>query len=120
MPTRPFSAIANARHTLAAPVANAGTFTVAYPAGTSQSTLTGSTDGQIALRSGESFRQAASGAGTVAFAFGASNITVTNNTGNALPAGEITLSFGAVDITGDYNLTTPRRVQNAANAGSWT
>lgn len=115
MPTRPFSAIANSRHTMAAAVANAGTFTVPYPAGTVQATLTGSTNGQLALKSGEVFKQAASGAGTVAFSFGASNITITNNTGVTLPANaEIHLSFGEIDINGSYNLTTPRKVQTTA------
>lgn len=113
MPTRPFSAIANLRHTLAAAVANAGTFTVPYPAGTVQATLTGSTNGQLALKSGEVFKQAASGAGTVDFTFGLTDITVTNNTGVALPAGDLTLSFGAIDINGSYNLTTPRAVQDS-------
>ena len=116
----PSSALANLKHTLAAAVANAGTFTTPYPAGFTQAMLNGSTLGQLALKSGETFPQAASGAGTVAFSFGASTITVTNNTGNALPAGDITLSFGAVDINGSYNLTTPRKVQLAANAASWT
>lgn len=107
----PFSAVAHLKHTLAATVANGATFTVAYPAGQTQTTLTGSTLGQLALKSGEVFPQAASGAGTVAFAFGASNITVTNNTGATLPATDVYLSFGAVDINGSYNLTTPRKVQ---------
>ena len=110
---KPFSAKANQKHTMAAAVANAGTFTVAYPAGTVQADLTGTTLGQLALKSGETFEQAASGAGTVAFAFGASNITVTNNTGQTLPAGDIFLSFGAIDINGSYNLTTPKKVQDS-------
>lgn len=106
----PFSATANAKTTLTATVANAGTFTVAYPAGFTQAMLTGTTLGQMALKSGEVFPQG-TGAGTVAFAFGASTITVTNNTGNTLPIGDVFLSFGAVDINGAYNLTTPRKVQ---------
>lgn len=111
---KPVSARANLEHTLAATVANAGTFTVAYPAGFTQAMLTGSTGGQLARESGETFLQAASGAGTVAFAFGAANITVTNNTGGALPVGKLFLSFGTVDIDGSYNLTWPKQVQDAA------
>lgn len=107
------SAIANLRHTTAANVANAATFTVPYPAGTTQATLTGSTGGQLALKGGESYKQG-TGAGTVTFAFGASDITVTNNTGNAIPAASLVyLSFGEVDINGSYNLTNPRKVQNS-------
>lgn len=110
------SAIANHKHTMAASVANAATFTVPYPAGTTQATLTGSTGGQLALKSGESYKQG-TGAGTVSFAFGAGNITVTNNTGVAIPAAaEIYLSFGEVDINGVYNLTNPKKVQDHVNA----
>lgn len=114
---KPFSAKANTTTTLAAAVANAGTFTVPYPAGFVQADLTGTTQGQMALASGETFLQAASGAGTVAMAFGATEITITNNTGVTIPAGtKIYLSFGAVDINGSYNLTWPLQVQTAALA----
>lgn len=110
------SAIANLEHTLAAAVANAATFTVPYPAGTTQAILTGSTGGQLVRESGETYLQG-TGAGTIALAFGASNITVTNNTGNALPAAaKLYLSFGEVDINGSYNLTNPKKVQDRVNA----
>lgn len=108
------SAIANTKAYLAAAVAPAGTLTVPYPAGQTQATLQTSTGGSAALSSGESFPQAASGAGTVLFAFGASNITVTNNSGAAWPAGaDLFLSFGQVDIRGGYNLTNPKKVQDS-------
>lgn len=108
---QPFSALANLRHLTTATVANAGTFTVPYPAGFNQAALTGTTLGQMALANGSAFPQG-TGAGTVAFAFGASEITVTNNTGISLPqATELFLSFGATDINGSYNVTTPRKVQ---------
>lgn len=108
------SARANTEHTLAAPVADEGTFTVAYPAGFTQAMLTGSTGGQLALESGETFLQGADPG--VTLAFGASNITVTNATGGAIPAGKVYLSFGEVDINGSYNLTWPKQVQEAALA----
>lgn len=106
---KPVSARANTKMTLAAPVANAATITVAYPAGFTQAMLTGSTGGQLALKSGETFTQAD---GKITIAFGASNITVTNATGGALPAGDIYLSFGSVDIDGSYNLTWPKQIQD--------
>ena len=113
---QPFSAIANLKYLNTAAVANAATFTIPYPTGQTQASLTGTTLGQMALASGEAFPQASSGAGAVAFAFGASNITVTNNTGITLPANaELFFSFGAVDINGSYNVTTPRKVQALAN-----
>lgn len=109
---QPFSAISNIEFTPAAAVANAGTFTVPYPTGQTQTSLNGTTLGQMAFASGDAFPQAASGNGTVAFSFGASNITVTNNTGVSIPAGtKLFLSFGGVDINGSYNVTTPRKVQ---------
>lgn len=109
---QPFSAVANLEYLTPTAIANAGTFTVPYPTGQTQTTLNGSTLGQLALASGDAFPQAASGNGTVAFSFGASNITVTNNTGVTIPANtKMFLSFGAVDINGSYNVTTPRKVQ---------
>lgn len=103
--------------TLATAVANAGTVTVPYPAGQTQDSLTGSTGGSVAVGDNDVFPQAASGAGTVAFAFGASNITITNNTGVTWPIGTvITAGFGRVDINGNYNLTWPKQVQDAALA----
>lgn len=107
------SALGNAKVTLGSAVANAGTFTVAYPAGTNQALLDGTTGGKVAVNDNDVYPQAPSGAGTFAFAFGASNITVTNNTGASLPAGtELILSFGRNDINGSYNLTYPKQVQD--------
>lgn len=102
------SAIGNTKTVLAAAVANAGTFTVPYPAGTTQAGLTGTVGGVMAYRTGEKILQ---GTGGIGIAFGASNITITNNTGAAIPAGEYFLSFGEVDINGSYNVTTPKKVQ---------
>lgn len=76
--------------TLGTAVANAGTVTVAYPAGTDQDTFTAplaSMTGSVAINNNDVFPQAASGAGTIALTYGESNITVTNNTGAAWPVG---------------------------------
>lgn len=111
------SAIANIKAMLAAAVAPAGTVTVPYPTGTTQASLTGTTGGSLALNNNDRFPQAASGAGTVAFAFGASNITITNNSGISWPVNsEIIVSFGLRDINGNYNLTDPRKIQDKVNA----
>lgn len=108
------SSIANKKITLGAAVAAAGTVVTSYPAGQTQATLQATTGGSLALETGETFKQAASGAGTVLFAFGASDITITNNSGAAWPAGtDIFVSFGQVDINGSYNLTNPKKVQDS-------
>lgn len=108
-------ALANAKTILAAAVANGGTITFAYPAGTDQDFFTdsGPNAGQVVVNQ-QTFPEG-TGAGTVAIAYGASNITVTNNTGAAWPVqAEVFASFGRTDINGSYNLTWPRQVQNAA------
>lgn len=89
--------------TLASQVANAGTFTMPYPTGLNQAALLGTTGGRVAVGDNDIYPQAPSGAGTFAFSFGASDITVTNNTGVALPAGSvITASFGRSEQSGRY------------------
>jgi hypothetical protein len=106
-------AIANAKFTLAAAVANAATVTMAYPAGTTQASLTGSTGGSVMVGQDGPYRQ---GVG-VEIAFGASLITITNNTGFTWPAGaELIASFGRTDINGSYNLTYPKQIQDKVNA----
>lgn len=110
------SAVANTEAVLASSVNTAGTFTVPYPAGFVQADLTGSTGGVMSLESGETFKQAASGDGTIGLSFEASTITVTQRTGITLPAGtRVFLSFGEVDIKGSYNLTNPKAVQDFVN-----
>ena len=84
---------------LATDVANAGTLTVAYPAGTSQATFTGANaaanTGFGVLNDNEVFPEAAAGV-RVNFTYGASNVTVTNNTGITWPAGSVLrFQFGA-------------------------
>lgn len=78
---------------LGAAVANAGTVTVSYPAGTDQAFFTGanaSADGAVVLNGNEVFRELPSGV-RVNFTYGASNITLTNNTGLSWPAGSTLL-----------------------------
>lgn len=74
---------------LGAQVANAGTVTLDYPAGTNQAFFTGANaaaDGAVTLNDNERIPEAPSGV-RVNFTYGASNITLTNNSGYAWPAG---------------------------------
>lgn len=97
------SALGNSTTVLASAVTNTNTFTMPYPTGLVQADLLGTTGGRLALNDNDTFPQAASGAGTVAFAFGASLITVTNNTGITLPANStIKASFGRNEQAGRY------------------
>ena len=106
--------------TLASAVANGATLTVAYPTGTDRTVLSGTVGGVAALNDNDTFPQAASGTGTVAYAFGASNITVTNNSGISWPIGAVmTFSFGQTSRNGSYNLTVGGdKLQAAAGDGS--
>lgn len=75
--------------TLAADVANAGTVTLTYPAGTNQAFFTGvnaSALGAAVLNDNEVYPEAPSGV-RVNYTYGASNITLTNNTGVTWLAG---------------------------------
>ena len=67
-------------------VANAGTFTVEYPAGRSAGSYTGGRFHEVI--SNATGRLTAE-AGVVSFSFGASNITITNNTGQTIPANSV-------------------------------
>lgn len=105
-------AIANTSTVLASAVADDGTVTVAYPAGTDQDTLNGSTGGKVMVGQDGPYLDGATD--EVDLTFGASNITITNRTGASWAAGtEIIASFGEVDISGSYNLTYPKQVQDA-------
>ncbi|MFY7925570.1 MAG: hypothetical protein ACOVN5_07150 [Aquidulcibacter sp.] len=96
--------LTNTSAVLASDVANAGTFNVPYPAGFNQGLLIGSTNGRAVVNDNDVYPQAPSGANTVAFTFGASNITVTNNTGRTLAAGSrVLLSFGDNAEGGSFN-----------------
>ncbi len=96
-------ALANTSTVLASAVANAGTVVVNYPAGQSQGTLIGSTGGKVAINNNDVYPQAGSGV-AVTFTFGASNITITNNTGVSWPANSTLIaSFGDNTEDGSYN-----------------
>lgn len=74
---------------LASAVNNAGTVTIPYPAGTNQAFFTGvnaSAFGAAVLNDNEVYPEAPSGV-RVNITYGASDITVTNNTGSTWPAG---------------------------------
>jgi hypothetical protein len=74
---------------LASAVADAGTVTIPYPAGTNQAFFTGanaSADGAVTLNDNDVFRELVSGV-RVNFTYGGSDITLTNNTGVTWPAG---------------------------------
>lgn len=70
--------------TLASAVADAGTFTVPYPTGREAGSYAGGYDHRVA---GNATGELKATAGSVSLSFGASNITVTNNSGNTIPAG---------------------------------
>ena len=71
--------------TLAAAVANGGTVTLAYPTGTTQADFNaGLASGGYAMLNGDKIAVGGSG---IAISYGASNITVTNNTGASWAAG---------------------------------
>ena len=98
------SSLAVAKAVLAAAVANNQTVAIPYPAGFTQAFLIGSTGGSLAVNNNDRFPQAPSGAGTVAFAFGADTITITNNSGVTWPVGaELIVGFGDSQIGGTYN-----------------
>jgi hypothetical protein len=95
------SSIVTTTHTLAAAVADTATFTVPYPTGFDQDALTGTTDGEVLVGENDVWQQDDPG---FAFAFGASNITVTNNTGATLAAAtDLKISFGDRTKAGVYN-----------------
>lgn len=111
-------AIANITHTLTAAVADDATFTVAYPTGTVQATLLGSTGGKMVRDNDLSYAQGASGFTAV---FGASNITVTNTTGASLPAGAVLIfSFGVNTNSGSYSAGVKRPGPVALTAATGT
>jgi hypothetical protein len=96
------SSLAVTRAVLAAQVNNAGTVVIPYPAGTTQASLITSTGGELVLNDNDRYVQAGSGV-RVEFTFGASDITVTNQTGVAWPAASVILvSFGSSDYEGRY------------------
>lgn len=74
---------------LASAVADAGTVTIPYPAGTNQAFFTGanaSADGAVVLNDNDFFAELGSGV-RVNYTYGSDNITLTNNTGRTWPVG---------------------------------
>lgn len=83
---------------LASAVADAGTVTAAYPAGTAQADFTGANaapnTGSVVINGNEVYKELGSGV-RVNFTYGGSNITITNNTGQTWPAGSsVVAQFG--------------------------
>lgn len=104
-------ALGNVKTVLAAAVADDATTTVSYPAGTDQDGLTGSTGGSVAINGNDVWPQADDGG--VEFTFGASTITIKNESGVSWPAGAtLVASFGETSIDGSYNLTHPKQLQD--------
>lgn len=106
--------------TLAAAVANAGTVTLSYPAGTAQADFTGanaSADGAAIINDNDFYPEAASGV-RVNYTYGGSNITLTNNTGVTWPAGA-TVIAQLGQAGGDAPALAPApAIANAAAAGA--
>lgn len=113
-------ALANKTHSLVSAVAQAGTFTTSYPAGSTQASLLGSVGGQIFVGGTQAlYRQQAGG---FSLTFNTSDITVTNDSGVTWPAGEtLTISFGTNEtVFGDYNQSTRVRGITALTASTGT
>jgi hypothetical protein len=111
-------AIASTTHTLTSAVADDATFTLAYPTGTTQATLLGTTGGQMVRDNDMSYAQGSSG---FTASFGASNITVTNTTGASLPAGAVLIfSFGSNTNSGSYMPAIKRPGPAALTAATGT
>lgn len=98
---------------LAAPVANTGTVTFPYPAGTSQVTFTGinAATGHVAIIDNNDVWTAA--ASKISVSFGSSDITLTNSSGVTWPAGS------NVRVQLDINYL-PSITDNSGGSGSAT
>ncbi len=76
---------------LASAVANAGTLVIPYPSGTNQAFFTGvnaSANGAVIINDNDVYPEQPSGV-RVNITYGASDITITNNTGVSWPAGSV-------------------------------
>ena len=105
--------------TLASAVNNGATFTVAYPAGITQAMLLGSTNGRMVVNGDAVFNQGGTPGFTVTF--GASNATVTQNTGATLPIGTvIDISFGDTGVRGNFESGVRVRGVTALTAATGT
>jgi fructose-specific phosphotransferase system component IIB len=103
---------------LAAAVANGGTFTVSYPSGTSQQSFDTGLKGPgsyAILNSNDKFTEAA---GKISISYGASNITVTNNSGFSWPAGtKVSLNFDRQDGNDIVIVAIPVKLAKITGAG---
>lgn len=92
---------------LATAVANNGTVTFAYPAGTTQDTFIGSRTaaggGQVVVGVNDVYKQSA---GQCSFTYGASEVTVTNTSGVTWPAGAPVV-FGPVTASANVGFAVP-------------
>lgn len=91
---------------LSSAVANSGTVTIAYPSGTTQASFTGtrySANGQVMLSGNDLYREADS---KCTFAYGASDITVTNTSGVTWPAGA-TIVYGPCALSPNVGFPVP-------------
>lgn len=91
--------------TLGSAVADAGTFTVGYPAGRDAGAYEGGFDHMAATNTYGLLKQTD---GDISVAFGASSITVTNNTGSTLAAGtEVWMQFDRMGDDDDAEMASP-------------
>jgi len=85
--------------TLASAVANAGTFTIAYPTDRDDGDYQGGKDHQVWSTT---YGELTTTAGQVSFAFGASVVTITNNSGQTLAANtDLIIQIDRLGKTGD-------------------
>ncbi len=109
---------ATATVVLAADVANSGTFTVQYPTGTSQKSFNAGLagpNGYVLVNANDKWTVAAS---KVSFTFGASNITVTNNSSVTWAAGSsVYLNFDRQDGNDVVTLQIPVFLAAITGAG---
>lgn len=100
-------ALGKVTHTLASAVADEATVAIAYPTGTNQAGLTGSTGGVVSINDGAGGTWA-QGAGGFTVVFDVSTITITNDSNVTWPAGAVvTASFGKTSYNGSYNWPDP-------------
>lgn len=113
-------ALGTKTHSLVSTVANGGTFTTSYPAGTTQTSLLGSLGGILRLNgTGARYKQQAGGFSAT---FNTSDITITNDSGVSWAAGDtMTISFGTNHtIPGSFNQSTRVRGITALTAATGT
>lgn len=105
-------AVAVATATLASAVADAGTFTLNYPAGVTRQRLIGTTGGVLNVGVNDVYNQGNPG---FEVSFGVSNMTITNRSGVTWAAGApIIASFGRLSRNGSFNVTIGNDENQAA------